>query len=90
MVLDFLKRTWIELCLLALIGVLLYNASLISHPALQLFLFKVMLFSASQVHAMIMRKLFFAYIDFSKGDPSSRALVIAIHVSSAYLYAQGG
>jgi hypothetical protein len=55
-----------------------------------LFLYKALLFSASQVHAMIMRKLFFPYLDFSTAEIGSKALIIALHIMAAYVYAQGG
>jgi hypothetical protein len=63
----------------------------IERQGLELFLFKVLLFSASQIHAHATRKLLFPYIDFSVSkNRINLVMVIAIHVMAAYLYAEGG
>lgn len=85
-----LKRLWFECFLLCLAGIFLYLSSGIDEPVLRLFAFKVLLFSASQIHAHITRQLLFPYIKFNRADSKQKWMVIAIHVSSAYLYSQGG
>ena len=60
-------------------------------PAFQLFLFKVFNFSASQIHAFLVRKWMFPYIRFDlENRPTHAYMVVALHVSAAYLYAIGG
>jgi hypothetical protein len=85
-----IKRMWFETFLLVLMGFLLYYTSGIDEPVLRLFAFKVLLFSASQLHAHITRHILFPYIKFNETENYQRGLIIAIHVSAAYLYAQGG
>ena len=89
-----LTRLWVELGGMVVIGTLLFLLGMGGKegaPAgVALFMYKALLFSASQVHAMITRKIFFPYLDFSKADPMSKALIIAIHVIAAYVYAEGG
>jgi len=88
----FLYRIRVELIIMAIIGILLFalglsDTSPIGHA---LFLYKILLFSASQVHAIVVRKAFFPYIDFNAGKSMHQAMIIAIHVGAAYLYAVGG
>jgi hypothetical protein len=85
-----LRRVWADGVLLASMGVLLFITSGLNEPVLRLFAFKVLLFSASQLHAHITRQLLFPYIKFNKGSNMQKAMVIALHASSAYLYSQGG
>lgn len=85
-------RVRIEIFIMAVIALLLFVVGMAdtSPMGLALFLYKVLLFSASQVHAIIVRKVFFPYIDFKEGKPMHQAIVIAIHLGAAYLYAAGG
>jgi len=87
-----LRRIWAELLGMGIIGGLLFilNMSDTSPMGLALFMYKALLFSASQLHAMLTRKLFFPYIDFQYASDGSKAMIIAIHVISAYVYAAGG
>jgi len=87
-----LKRIWMELMGLAIIGLLLFVLGLsdTSPMGLALFMYKGLLFSASQTHAMITRKLFFPYINFQYASIGEKSMIIAIHVTAAYVYAQGG
>lgn len=84
------KRVWAETLILILMGALLYYTNGLDEPVLRLFSFKVLLFSASQLHAHITRQLLFPYIKFNEADSPMRWMVVALHVSSAYLYSQGG
>ena len=86
-----MKRVWLEITILTFIGLVLFLLPIrIERQGLELFLYKILLFSASQVHAHATRKLFFPYIDFNKSDRMKQTMVIAIHVMAAYLYAEGG
>jgi len=87
---EHFKRVWFECLLLLLTGAGLYITSGINEPVFRLFMFKVLLFSASQIHAHITRQLIFPYINFKTADNKQKLMVIAIHISAAYLYAQGG
>jgi len=88
---EHIKRVWFECCLLILTGIGLYLTAGIDEPVFRLFMFKVLLFSASQIHAHIARQLLFPYIDFKKNaDSKQKLMIIVIHAASAYLYAQGG
>lgn len=85
------KRTRLQLGILFVIGVTLFLMPPIAKQGLELFLYKILLFSASQVHALIVRMWMFPYIDFSsEEDPYHKTLVIAIHVAAAYVYGVGG
>ena len=85
-----IKRTWVDTIILFTMGLLLYWTSGIDEPVLRLFSFKVLLFSASQLHAHITRTLMFPYIKFNKSSKFEKMIVITLHASAAYLYAQGG
>lgn len=86
-----LKRTWVEICVLAAIGIALFLMPPIIKQGLELFLYKILLFSASQLHAFILRLWMFPYIDFSSTDNKYHQLMaIVIHVSAAYVYGVGG
>lgn len=62
-----------------------------SSTGLQLFLYKVVLFSASQLVAYISRKVMYPYIDFgAETDPVRKGLVLVYHASAAYVFASGG
>ena len=84
-----LKRIWLEIVVLLSVGAVLFWMPEIQRQGLQLFLYKVLLFSASQVHAHATRKIMFPYIAFNKSDAMDKALVIALHIAAAYLYAEG-
>jgi len=86
------KRIWLELLMLAIIGLVLFLLPVrIERQGLEVLLYKVMLFSASQVHAHATRKFFFPYIDFRTSEEKvHQIMVIALHVMAAYLYAEGG
>lgn len=71
-------------------GALLYLTDGIDQPVLRLFAFKVLLFSTSQLHAHITRNLMFPYIKFNKATKLEKMIVVTLHASAAYLYAQGG
>jgi len=86
-----LKRTWIEICVLVAIGIVLFLMPPVSKQGLELFLYKILLFSASQLHAFILRIWMYPYIDFSSADNKYHQLMaIAIHVTAAYVYGIGG
>lgn len=89
---NMLKRISIELTAMVVIVLLLFYFGLSSSSSMgaALLMYKALLFSASQVHAMITRKVFFNYINFSEADLGSKAMIIAIHVASAFVYSQGG
>ena len=85
------KRTRLQLGILFIIGVSLFLLPPIEKQGLELFLYKILLFSASQVHALLVRMWMFPYIDFShEKDPYHKTLVIAVHVAAAYVYGVGG
>jgi hypothetical protein len=85
------KRTRLQLGILFVIGVALFLLPPIEKQGLELFLYKILLFSASQVHALLVRMWMFPYIDFSAcSDNYHKILVIAIHVAAAYVYGVGG
>lgn len=89
-----LKRTWVELLILIGIGTALFLMPPIEKQGLELLLFKVLLFSASQLHAHILRIWMFPYIDFSdanfSGNNHQKIMTVAIHVTAAYVYSVGG
>jgi len=86
-----LKRTWLEILILIGIGTALFLIPSIEKQGLELLLYKILLFSASQMHALILRLWMFPYIDFSSGDNRYHQLMaIAIHVTAAYVYSVGG
>jgi hypothetical protein len=85
-----LKRTLPDILLMVFLGLLLYLTDGIDMPVLRLFSFKVLLFSASQLHAHITRQFMFPYIKFNKSSHFEKAIVITLHASAAYLYSQGG
>ena len=91
-VLSFLSRVKLEILLLVSVALALFVFPLhVERQGLHLFLYKVMLFSASQAHALLARKALFPYLDFkAETDGWSKAMAIAVHVSAAYLYAEGG
>jgi hypothetical protein len=85
------KRTRLQLGILFVIGVSLFLLPPIEKQGLELFLYKILLFSASQVHALLVRMWMFPYIDFSSEDDKyHKLMVIAIHVAAAYVYGVGG
>lgn len=58
---------------------------------LELLLFKMLLVSAGFLHAHILRKLAFAYIDFRKEKYQlNKALVIGLYLVIIWAYARGG
>jgi cytochrome b561 len=89
-IIEHIKRVWFECFLLIITGAFLYWSQNLNEPVFRLFTFKVLLFSASQLHAHIVRQLVFPYVNFRTCGASLRWIVVAIHVAAAYLYAQGG
>jgi hypothetical protein len=87
---DQITRIWFEITVLVIIGVILFLLPNIERQGLQLFLYKILLFSASQVHAHATRQIMFPYINFVESNNMSKAMVISLHVAAAYLYAAGG
>ena len=87
-----LKRTWLEILILVAIGIALFLMPPVTKQGLELFLYKILLFSASQLHAFILCLWMYPYIDFSSTttDAYQKILRIAIHVSAAYVYGVGG
>jgi len=87
-----MKRIYVEVGTMIVLMALLFvfNLSAAAPMGVALFLYKALLFSASQVHAMILRKVFFPYLDFATAETGSKALVIVLHIMAAYVYAQGG
>jgi hypothetical protein len=87
-----IMRVRFELILLSFLILILW--ALPWQPAstgFQLFLYKMVLFSASQLVAYVSRKIMYPYIDFSTSpDTSHKALVIVFHASAAYVFASGG
>jgi heme/copper-type cytochrome/quinol oxidase subunit 4 len=85
------KRIRLQLGVMIIIGIALFLMPPIPKQGLELFLYKILLFSASQVHAHLVRLLMFSYIDFStEEDKYHKLMVIAIHVAAAYVYGVGG
>lgn len=85
------KRIGVESIILAAIGALLFFTGLITNPALSLFLFKALLVSGGIIHAHIIRKFFFPYIDFKEStDPYHKLLVIVIYAVVVMAWASGG
>ena len=86
------RRIWMEVLGMIIIGILLFVLKLsdTTSVGLALFMYKALLFSASQVHAMATRKFFFPYIDFRYANIGAQSMVIALHLAAAYVYSQGG
>lgn len=86
-----LKRVIFDLCLLIIVGIILFLYSSNTQGAGQMFLFKALLVSAGFLHAHIIRKLAFPYIDFNKTkDTQQKWLVIAIYVVVIMGWTRGG
>ena len=86
-----LKRVTFDICLLTIVGISLFFFSKDTQGAGQMFLFKALLVSAGFLHAHIIRKLAFPYIDFAKTeDTMQKWLVIAIYVSIIFAWSRGG
>jgi len=86
-----LKRVTFDLCMLTIVGIALFVFSKDTQGAGQMFLFKAMLVSAGFLHAHIIRKLAFPYIDFNKSkDVMQKLLVIAIYVVVIMGWTRGG
>lgn len=87
---QIVKRIWLELVLLSVAWLLLYfmPAETVQLAPARLFTFKAILFSASQIHATLFRKVFWKG---AKAETTmDKVMAVALHVSSAYLYSQGG
>lgn len=85
------RRIGVESIILAAIGVMLFFTGLITNPALSLFLFKALLVSGGILHAHIIRKFFFPYIDFKNNeDPYHKLLVIVIYAVVLLCWSSGG
>jgi hypothetical protein len=91
-ILAALRWTSVELVLFLVVALFLFVVPLdFGGQGLQLLLYKVLLFSGSQLHAMVVRKWFFPYIDFSYDiSAHKKYMVIAPHMGAAYVYSQGG
>jgi hypothetical protein len=76
-----MKRIRVELLILLLIGIILgVLGSIMPAGWMSLFLFKAMLISAGTVHAHIVRKLLFPYIDFKwESDFGKKLLIIVLY-----------
>lgn len=76
--------------LATLAGLPLLHVTLTSHAAEDL-VFKALLVNAGALHAHLMRKAFFPYIDFAnEGEALNKAMVIALYVTVIFSYARGG
>jgi hypothetical protein len=89
-VIGQITRIWFEIVVMIFIGGVLFLLPNIERQGLQLLLYKILLFSASQVHAHATRQIMFPYINFVESNNMSKAMVISLHVAAAYLYAAGG
>jgi cbb3-type cytochrome oxidase subunit 3 len=89
---ENLKRTILDVFLLISIGVVLFVLPVqIERQGAELFLFKVLLVSAGTVHAHILRKLFFPYINFRETKNKYHAImVIALYLVVIWAYSRGG
>lgn len=87
-----LLRILFDFILLVIIGIVLFAVPMDAiRPGAQLFLFKVLCVSAGFLHAHIIRKLAFPYIDFNADpDPYHKVLAIAIYVIVIWSYAHAG
>lgn len=100
---DEVKKTFLEgfnrlkwellfflLNLATLAGLPLFHVVLTSRAAEDL-VFKALLVNAGALHAHLMRKAFFPYIDFARdGDALNKIMVIALYVTVIFSYARGG
>lgn len=90
---EYFRRIAVELAVLAFLGLILFVFKFSDAKPLgeALLFYKIILFSASQVHALATRKLLYPYINFKEEtDTVRKIMIVAIHVSAAYLYAEGG
>jgi hypothetical protein len=62
----------------------------IENGALDLLLYKMMLVSGGFVHAHILRKLAFSYIDFRDNNKMHQAMIIGLYLTIIWSYARGG
>lgn len=76
--------------LATLAGLPLLHVTMTSRAAEDL-VFKALLVNAGALHAHLMRKAFFPYIDFAnEGEALNKAMVIALYVTVIFSYARGG
>lgn len=87
-----LKRVSTELIILAIIAAVLFVWQFdIQRQGLELLLFKMLLVSAGFLHAHIIRKVAFGYINFRySADSMHKALIVALYVVIIWSYARGG
>lgn len=84
-----LKRVAFDIVILTTFLVLLFMSS--PTGGFQLVLFKGLLVSAGVIHAHIVRKLLFPYIDFSKTkDVQQKLMVIVIYAVIIFAWSRGG
>lgn len=89
---PLLGRTWHEIAFFAMNAFALFWAKgFIENPALQLFMYKMLLINAGLIHASFTRKLSFPYIDFeTETDGWKKALIVALYIILPFCYAHGG
>ena len=76
--------------LAALAGLPLLHLTMTSRAAEDL-VFKALLVNAGALHAHLMRKAFFPYIDFAnEGEALNKVMIIALYVTVIFSYARGG
>ncbi|MEW6485803.1 MAG: hypothetical protein AB1423_14520 [Pseudomonadota bacterium] len=86
-----MKRVVFDLSVLAIFLVLLFFLMAGTEGAIQLILLKGLLVSAGVIHAHIIRKLMFPYIDFNKSkDVMQKAMVIVIYAVVIFAWSRGG
>ena len=85
------KRVWFDLAILIIIGAIFFIAIPDTMGGLQMFLFKALLVSAGVMHAHIVRKLLFPYIDFNKTrDQMQKLMVVVIYAVIIFAWSRGG
>lgn len=86
-----LKRVAFDLAVLAVFLILLFFMSAGTEGGFQLILFKGLLVSAGVIHAHIIRKLMFPYIDFNATkDRMQKLMVIVIYAVVIFAWSRGG
>jgi len=89
---EYFNRIKVELVILGVLSLILFFLKGIDMRPIgaALLLYKVILFSASQIHALAMRKVLFGYIDFKVAPIGQQIMAIVLHASAAFVYATGG
>lgn len=87
-----MKRIIFDILILISIGIILFLVPKIQETyGLGLFLYKMLLVSGGFIHAHILRKVAFPYIDFkNEKDHYNNIMVIVLYVVIIWSYAKGG